>query len=131
MSIITKHINFDNVALLALPITVAIIVVRLTKSHHPRTTKLKGPANPSFLLGVSRDIFTAPDHGAVYENWEKEYGSIFEVPSTLGEKVVVLCDPKAITHFFSKDTYTYRQTPNMRNFVEYYVRCLLQLDLVH
>ena len=71
--------------------------------------KLNGPPSESFLFGVSKDLHDAPDIGAVYNDWEKTYGSMYEITSTLGSKILVLGDPKAIAHFFTKDTWTYNQ----------------------
>ena len=87
------------------------IAVRLYQSHsrRPRTTKLKGPPSKSFLLGVSRDLLDAHDPGAVYNDWEKTYGSTYEIAGSLGSKMLVLGDPKAIAQFFAKDTSTYHQ----------------------
>lgn len=86
------------------------------QSRRPRTTKLKGPPSRSFLLGVGKDIFDARDLGAVYNDWEKTYGSTYEIAGTLGLKMLVLCDPKAIAHFFSKDTTIYHQLTFLRAF---------------
>ena len=88
-----------------------LIAVRLYQTHsrRPRTTKLKGPPSKSFLLGVTKDLFDALDRGAVYSDWEKTYGSTYEIAGTLGSKILVLGDPKAMAHFFSKDTTIYHQ----------------------
>ena len=76
-----------------------------------RTTQLRGPPSESFIYGVGKHTLDAEDQGAVYEAWAQEYGPVYTVPSTLGSKRIVLCDPKAIAHFFSKETWTYIQTP--------------------
>ncbi|KAH0826178.1 cytochrome P450 [Lanmaoa asiatica] len=75
------------------------------------TTRLRGPPNESFLYGVGKRIFDAEDSGAVYEAWAQEYGLVYTIPSTLGNSRIVLCDPKAIAHFYAKDTWTYVQNP--------------------
>ncbi|KAI9570092.1 cytochrome P450 [Boletus coccyginus] len=76
-----------------------------------RTTQLRGPPSESFLYGVGKRILDADDPGAAYEAWAQEYGPVFTVPSTLGSNRIVLCDPRAIAHFYSKETWTYIQTP--------------------
>lgn len=121
MSAITKNLTLENVTLLILPISVALIIARLARSQRPRTTKLNGPPSSSYLFGVVKDTFEAPDLGVLYENWESEYGPIYEIPSTLGSKLVVLCDPKAIAHYFSKDTFTYYQPSSMKSFISRHV----------
>jgi len=51
---------------------------------------------------------TAEIQGSIYEQWANEYGLVFGVPTTLGgNKIVLLCDPKAIAHFYAKETWTY------------------------
>ena len=61
-----------------------------------RTTKLRDPPSESFLYGIGSKPFDTKNLGDVYETWAREDGLAFEVPSTLGDKRVVLCDPKAI-----------------------------------
>jgi hypothetical protein len=76
-----------------------------------RTTRLKGPESSSFVYGVGKMTFGVADPASVYELWAQKYGAVYEVPSTLGSRRIVLCDPKAIAHFHSKDTWTYVRTP--------------------
>jgi len=87
-----------------------------------RTTQLRGPPSESFLYGVGKRILNADDAGAEYEAWAQEYGPVFTVPSTLGSNSIVLCDPKAIAHFYSKETWTYIQTPLIKTIFEHSVR---------
>ena len=47
------------------------------------------------------------DRTAKFEQWEKEYGSVYRVPLIFGTSNVVICDLKAATHVHAKDTYTY------------------------
>ena len=56
-----------------------------------------------------KDLFGSPNLGAIYGNWEKTYGLVYEIPSSLGSTILVLHDAKAITDLFSKDTTTYHQ----------------------
>ncbi|KAI9464898.1 cytochrome P450 [Boletus coccyginus] len=86
------------------------------------TTQLRGPPSESFFYGVGKRILDADDPGAAYEAWAQEYGPVFTVPSTLGSNKIILCDPKAIAHFYSKDTRTYFQTPLGRKFTENFAR---------
>ena len=87
------------------------VAVRFYRSYsrRSRTTKLKGPPSKSFLFGVSQDLHNAPDLGAVYNDWEKTYGSTYEITDTLGLKILVLGDPKAMAHILAKDTTVYHQ----------------------
>ena len=98
---------------IAIPFCVALfIAVRLYRYRSyrlPHTTRLGGPLSKSFIFGLSKQLFDAPDLGAVYSDWEKAYGSTYEIPGSLGSKMLVLGDPKAIAHFFVRDTSTYYQ----------------------
>lgn len=107
--------QLDKVALYyVLPVSVTFVLVHLARARRSRTTRLKGPPSNSYIFGKNKELFGVTAIGDVYEDWEKEYGPIYAVPSTLGSKAVVLCDPKALAHFFSKDTYTYQQTKTIR-----------------
>jgi hypothetical protein len=87
-----------------------LVVLAFYRSYRrPRTTKFRGPPSKSFLFGVTKDLFNSPDLGGIYESWEKTYGPVYEIPSSLGSTILVLQDPKAITDLFSKDTTTYHQ----------------------
>ncbi|KAI6037499.1 cytochrome P450 [Pisolithus marmoratus] len=76
-----------------------------------RTTELRGPKSTSLLFGVSKELFESPDTGAIFEAWSKEYGVAYEIPMIYGQKRVILCDPKAVSYLFSRDTRSYVGTP--------------------
>ncbi|KAF5367940.1 hypothetical protein D9758_004326 [Tetrapyrgos nigripes] len=71
-----------------------------------RLTPLKGPPRKSLIFGVLKYLNQAPDSGAVYEEWVTKYGSVYQIPTVLGSKRVVLTDPKAVAHFYAKETVT-------------------------
>lgn len=73
-----------------------------------KTTKLRGPSASSWLFGVSREVFQG-DSGAILENWAEEYGVAYQIPTALGSRRTVLFDPRAIAHFYSKETFGYIQ----------------------
>jgi cytochrome P450 len=68
------------------------------------------------LLGKSREVALNTDRTAKYEQWTKEYGSVFRVPLVFGTSSVVLCDLKAATHVHAKDTYTYVMMSTLRRY---------------
>ncbi|KAI6096692.1 cytochrome P450 [Pisolithus croceorrhizus] len=76
-----------------------------------RTTKLRGPRRSSMLFGVSTELFRSSDTGSMFEAWAKEYGVAYEIPMLWGQKRIILCDPKAVAYFFSRDTRSYVGTP--------------------
>ena len=95
---------------IAIGISVALVFLAIYKSYRrPRTTKLRGPPSNDFIFGINKELFNSSDLGVMYKNWEKTYGQVYEIPSMLGSTVLVLQDPGAITHVYSKDTTTYRQ----------------------
>jgi hypothetical protein len=86
-----------------------------------KTTLLKGPPRKSLIFGASRFIQESEDSALVYEQWAEEYGVAFRVPIVLGRSVLVLCDPKAIQHFYSKETFVYVQAPMTKILIENFV----------
>ena len=97
-----------NVIIVAI---LTLVVLAIYRSYRrPRTTKLRGPPSKSFLFGVTKDLFNSCDLSGIYRNWERTYGPVYEMPSSLGSTILVLQDPKAITDLFSKDTTTYHQS---------------------
>lgn len=98
----------------------AILALRmayLANHKGPRTTRLRGP-KPGIFFGADKVIFGASDPVAVYEAWYKEYGAVYEVPLMLGQRKVILCDPKSIAHFFGRDSWSYVLTPENKITVE-------------
>ncbi|KAG1785654.1 cytochrome P450 [Suillus plorans] len=83
-----------------------------------KTTQLLGPPRTSLVYGVSRDLAISQDRPAMYERWATEYGVVYMIPSVLGQTNVVLCDPKAIAHFYARETWTYVKTPLTLAFLE-------------
>ena len=69
----------------------------------------------------TREIFKG-DSGALYEGWAKEYGPVYQIPAPFGGRRVILTDPKAISHFYSKESSTYVQNKFMRRSIESLVR---------
>ncbi|KAG2147447.1 cytochrome P450 [Suillus bovinus] len=76
-----------------------------------KTTQLPGPPRTSLAYGVSHDLALSQDSAAMYERWATEYGVVYMIPSVLGRTEVVMCDPRAIAHFYARETWTYVQTP--------------------
>ncbi|KAF9224546.1 cytochrome P450 [Gyrodon lividus] len=83
-----------------------------------KTTRLRGPSSTSLLYGVGKDLAESSDAGAMYEAWVEEYGVVYQVPSTLGQTRIVLADPRAIAHFYARETWTYVLTPVAKVFFE-------------
>lgn len=91
-------------------------------NRRAKMTPIKGPARKSLIFGVSRFLEESEDPALVYEEWAKEYGVAFRVPIAMAGSTLVLFDPKAIRHFYSKETFTYVQTPMAKILIENFVR---------
>ncbi|KAG2125599.1 cytochrome P450 [Suillus cothurnatus] len=76
-----------------------------------KTTQLRGPPRTSLIYGVSHDLASSQDSGGMYERWATEYGVAYMIPSVLGQTRIVLCDTRAIAHFYARETWTYVRTP--------------------
>ncbi|KAF9239176.1 cytochrome P450 [Melanogaster broomeanus] len=79
--------------------------------RRPKTTQLSGPPSPSVVFGFAKDLLESPDAGAMYEAWGDEYGIVYQVPTVLGQSRIILADPRAIAHFYARETWTYALTP--------------------
>ena len=102
--------------------TVLVILVLALWSRPGRYTKLNGPSLRSkFLMGYSKESLQIINHSHLFENWAYQYGAAYHVPAFLGVKNLVLCDPKAIAHYFANDTFTYRMPHAARFFFEVFV----------
>ncbi|KAF9070794.1 cytochrome P450 [Rhodocollybia butyracea] len=91
------------------------IILRAARSRN--SISLQGPPRASLIWGQSRYIRSASDVGQIYEEWATKYGCIFKVPLALGRSKVVLCDPRAISSFYSKETFVYVGTPIAKWFI--------------
>ncbi|KAG1842982.1 cytochrome P450 [Suillus subalutaceus] len=96
----------------------AFIRVLRVRRWRLKTTQLRGPPRTSFIYGVSHDLASSEDSGGMYERWATEYGVAYMIPSVLGQTRIVLCDPRAIAHFYARETWTYVQTPLSLAFLE-------------
>ncbi|KAG6375256.1 cytochrome P450 [Boletus reticuloceps] len=88
-------------------------LIRLARTAHrrARTTRLNGPPSRNHVLGFP-EFFSIHDYSPdTYEAWAEEYGAVYQLPSVLGTTRIILCDPKAIAHFYAKETTTYILTP--------------------
>lgn len=74
-----------------------------------RTTLLRGPPAKNWFFGVSKQVLDG-DAAKMFEDWTKEYGPVFQIPRPLGARQIVLTDPKAVAHFYSKESTTYMKS---------------------
>ncbi|KAM6489973.1 hypothetical protein JOM56_014552 [Amanita muscaria] len=104
----------NRVPALVAAIVTVLASIKLTQFllHRLKRTDLKGPPSNGFLIGRSLDISKlTPNHGMIFEEWARDYGSVYRVPLVLGSSLIVICDIKAVAHILAKDTYTYNFLP--------------------
>ena len=120
-----------SVTVLGVAAVIAVIwtlrVAVKTARRKVKTTSLRGPPRTNLIYGASKELFESSDVGPIYEHWAKEYGPVYEVPTTLGGSKTVLCDPKAIAHFYVRETWSYVQLPSSRRFLQRTVGHFTQL----
>ncbi|KAG2033879.1 cytochrome P450 [Suillus americanus] len=76
-----------------------------------RTTRIRGPQSPGWVFGFAKTVLDSTVTAELYERWAREYGPVYKVPGVFGQSKVILWDPKAISHFFARDTWLYNQIP--------------------
>ncbi|KAG2739224.1 cytochrome P450 [Suillus brevipes Sb2] len=79
--------------------------------RNQRATRIRGPQSPGWAFGFAKIILDSATTTELYERWAREYGPVYKVPGVFGQPRVILWDPKAISHFFARDTWLYNQTP--------------------
>ncbi|KAG2064190.1 cytochrome P450 [Suillus decipiens] len=91
-------------------VLVASLYLRQVYRRKQRTTPLRGPQSPGWVFGFAKTILDSTITNELYEDWAREYGPVYKVPCVFGQSRVMLWDPKAVSHFFVKDTWSYNQT---------------------
>ncbi|KAH7923529.1 cytochrome P450 [Leucogyrophana mollusca] len=89
----------------------ALVAIVRRARRHLKATNLRGPPRQNLLFGFQKVLNESKDSGALYEQWAQDYGSVYRLPTILGNSRVVLCDPKAIAHFYARESFTYVLTP--------------------
>lgn len=107
------HRTPPSIILLILVFGIAFCMAR----KKSRRTSLRDPPSTSLLYGVARDLLESQDVGLMHEAWMEEYGGAYDVTAALGQKRVFLSDPRAIAHFYSKDSKIYAHPTATRNFL--------------
>ncbi|KLO10267.1 cytochrome P450 [Schizopora paradoxa] len=103
-----------------------LVVKRLRNAY--KSTSLAGPPSTSLLFGIrASDGLLRGDPNKMYEKWEKEYGSAFQVPGPFWTKQYVLLDPKALAHVFSRTPFGYTR-PGAQMFLRIFGQGLLSAE---
>lgn len=109
------------ISLLVLFVSYKLVKTFIASKSNARLPKLKGPPNTSLLYGRLLELNKSNDRGTTYADWAGKYGDVFEIPAQLGGRHIVIFDPKAISHFLSKDTFTYIGSKSSRAFIKRFV----------
>ena len=113
---VTEYIKGLNSTTTIISILALLIIIPVYRSFRGlRTPRLQGPPSESFILGSARKIFPSTNLALVYQDWERTYGPVYQIPLGFGSTHIVLTDLKALTHFFSKDTTTYYQPARQKD----------------
>ncbi|KAG2057652.1 cytochrome P450 [Suillus hirtellus] len=112
-----RSVGAFNVACSFAALWAFVKVIRVLRWRF-RTTQLRGPPRTSFIYGVSNDLVSSKDSATMYEHWAQEYGVVYMIPSVLGQTRIVLSDPRAIAHFYARESWTYVQTPLSLTLIE-------------
>ncbi|KAK0227150.1 cytochrome P450 [Armillaria nabsnona] len=94
------------------------LIYKVSTNRKSTATELRRPPSRSWLFGLANVIRNAEDVGLMYEQWSAEYGSVYTISGFLGQQKLVLCDPKAVAHFYSREAVVYIKTPIIRRIIE-------------
>jgi hypothetical protein len=96
----------------------ATLIHRTIFPEYSHIPVLPGPKRESLLWGYQLVVQRHQDPASWFRKWRSQFGPVFKVPMCLGQEFVVLCDPKAIQHFYAKDTYGYLNLMLSKEFLD-------------
>lgn len=82
-----------------------------------QTTSLRGPPSKSILFGKYHEINQFEDSSILYEQWANEYGQAYKVPGGFGAYRILIMDPRAIAHYYAKESFVYVQNKFAKMFI--------------
>ncbi|KZO93800.1 cytochrome P450 [Calocera viscosa TUFC12733] len=71
-----------------------------------KSTKLAGPKRTSWLWGYTRDLLAGVS-GDYFEQWQKEFGDVYCIPSAGGGERTVFMDSRAISYILNTNAYNF------------------------
>ncbi|KAJ7775693.1 cytochrome P450 [Mycena maculata] len=101
------QLRATDILILASGVWLVTTIVRRFANRNASGTKLNGPPSESLIFGVSRRITQSDDSGDLFQEWAAKYGPVFQVPTAFGGRRTILCDPKAVNHFYSMERSVY------------------------
>ena len=111
----TRHLALIDIVLLLVGLWLLLKAIRILL-RNPIATRLRGPPSESWIFGFSHFINTK-DPSIAYEQWAEQYGGVYCIPVAIylsitsrfatGQTKMMICDPKAIQHIYSKTSFRY------------------------
>ncbi|KAJ7499869.1 cytochrome P450 [Mycena latifolia] len=111
------QLGFSDILIFGAGLWLATKIVRRFLNRNEHGTKLNGPPRESWLFGFSRQIALSPDSGVLYQDWAAKYGPVYQMPVAFGQSRIILCDPKAVNHFYSMERSVYIKTKVTRDVI--------------
>ncbi|KAJ7464548.1 cytochrome P450 [Mycena latifolia] len=111
------QLGFSDIFIFGVGLWLATKIVRRFLNRNAHETKLDGPPRDSWLFGFSRQIALSTDSGALYQEWAAKYGPVYQLPLAFGQSRIILCDPKAVNHFFSMERSIYAKPKMTRDII--------------
>jgi hypothetical protein len=131
----TRQLDFLDASLLLVGLWLSLKVIRILL-RGSKNTQLKGPPSESWIFGFSHFINTE-DPSVAYEQWAEQYGAVFRIPIAIylsitsrlaiGQTKMIICDPKAIQHIYSKTTFGYLNSRLRKNELNSIVHTFIQI----
>ncbi|KAK0473874.1 cytochrome P450 [Armillaria novae-zelandiae] len=94
--------------------TVAILLTFVlflrSKGRRSLVWKIRGPPNPSFLLGHEYLLRSRQHVGDMEREWCQEYGAVYRTKGCFGQDILSVADPKALQYIFHSSGYRFPKT---------------------
>ncbi|KAK0431729.1 cytochrome P450 [Armillaria borealis] len=94
--------------------TVAILLTFVlflrSKGRRFSVRRIRGPPNPSFLLGHEYFLRNRQHVGDMETEWCQEYGAVYRTKGCFGQDILSVADPKALQYIFHSSGYRFPKT---------------------
>ncbi|KAF8910705.1 hypothetical protein CPB85DRAFT_1305126 [Mucidula mucida] len=76
---------------------------------------IRGPPNPSWLLGHQHVLRHASNVGDYEKKWYREYGAVYRLAGVFSEPILSFSDPKAIQYILHTSGYCFPKSADSDN----------------
>ncbi|EJU05965.1 cytochrome P450 [Dacryopinax primogenitus] len=113
MELLHPYSVFDVVAVSVCASLVFAMIRRLFLRS--KVTILSGPKRPNWLWGYNRMLISGTS-GDYFEDWQKQYGDVYRIPTAAGAERTVIMDSRAIGYILNTNAYNFvRHEGNRRS----------------